>query len=465
MKYYKFVKRVLFAVLLILTTSVILCACKGVGNDNDDVGKKSENSLNYKSIMDENLKTYKIFKKKAKKGEPIVIGYLGGSITVGAATYPLKGENAEGNSYNYVNYNANDDSWRAITYKWLKEKFEVSPGQFSQLNAAIGGTDSAFGAFRVHEHLLAEKAPDFLFLEFAVNDNGRGKATANDPYANDSIYNSILKIILQVKAANPDVAIFVPVSTYRLNSNAWKNVSENFQTAADATISAANMFKIPYIDIKSVFYDLELPVGIDRNHLYDGADDAGNGVHPSPLGHKAYGEGVIKALDKIFESLKFDFADEGEIDLNRLNPYPDKPSYITADHIPTEGIKGIIKEVSAVNLNTPVESSKTVLNIWSLDSELSFNFKGDLVGLNFIIEKCNGSADVYLDGVHLGVWNANAEGKSDFKAVRINIFAKNLDKKKVHELRFKPCAQQNLPKSKTFNIQIRGIIVNGELVN
>ena len=44
--------------------------------------------------------------------------------------------------------------------------------QWTEHNAGIGGTTSTFGAFRVDRHVL-QSAPDLVFVEYALNDEGR----------------------------------------------------------------------------------------------------------------------------------------------------------------------------------------------------------------------------------------------------------------------------------------------------
>ena len=55
-----------------------------------------------------------------------------------------------------------------LVYKWWKEKFPQA--QIEYINAGIGGTTSQFGVSRVEQHLL-QKKPDFILIEFAVNDD------------------------------------------------------------------------------------------------------------------------------------------------------------------------------------------------------------------------------------------------------------------------------------------------------
>lgn len=203
--------------------------------------------------------------------------------------------------------NVNRDSWRAITFEYLRKKFEKREGQFEQVNAGIGATGSIFGTFRLAKDILAYK-PDFLFIEFAVNDNGDG--TENDPTGDGSIYRTYRNIIDRVRAANPDVAICITLS-----ANRPKDVENAFAEKLKADVSrkhterAANYFKIPYIRIMDVYYSEPLPEGLSRDRLFDGPESLPNAVHPSQQGHRAYAEGVIRGLEKIFATYEFPFID------------------------------------------------------------------------------------------------------------------------------------------------------------
>lgn len=87
---------------------------------------------------------------KARRGDPVTLGVLGGSITQGASA--TTEENRYGN--------------RVAT--WWRNTFPQTRIEF--VNAGIGATGSDIGAHRVREHLLA-KHPDFVVVEYAVNDS------------------------------------------------------------------------------------------------------------------------------------------------------------------------------------------------------------------------------------------------------------------------------------------------------
>ena len=75
-------------------------------------------------------------------GAAVKIGYLGGSITA-------------------------QNGWRPKTLAHFQKTWPQA--KFSEINAAIGGTGSDLGVFRLKQDVL-DHQPDLLFVEFAVND-------------------------------------------------------------------------------------------------------------------------------------------------------------------------------------------------------------------------------------------------------------------------------------------------------
>lgn len=96
-----------------------------------------------------NLSRMKNLMERAGRGDEIHIGFIGGSITQGSLS------SAPRLCYAYR------------VYEWWCRSFPKS--KFSYINAGIGGTTSQFGVARVEEDLLAKK-PDFVVIEFSVND-------------------------------------------------------------------------------------------------------------------------------------------------------------------------------------------------------------------------------------------------------------------------------------------------------
>jgi lysophospholipase L1-like esterase len=87
---------------------------------------------------------------RAERGEPITIGVIGGSITVGAfATAP-------------------ENNYAGRLLGWWRQRFPRCA--VTLINAGLGGTGSMYGALRARRDLLSS-LPDFVVVEFAVNDN------------------------------------------------------------------------------------------------------------------------------------------------------------------------------------------------------------------------------------------------------------------------------------------------------
>jgi len=96
------------------------------------------------------LPTVASFAARAEKREPLSVVFFGGSLTWGA--------------------NASDPqrtSYRGRMMTYLLKKYPNTPFTFH--DAAIGGTGSMLGMFRLERDVLAYK-PDFVFLDYTVND-------------------------------------------------------------------------------------------------------------------------------------------------------------------------------------------------------------------------------------------------------------------------------------------------------
>ena len=84
------------------------------------------------------------FAKANQAGAEVKVAYLGGSITA-------------------------QNGWRPKTLAYFQKTYPTA--KFSETNAAIGGTGSDLGVFRLKQDVLDSK-PDLMFVEFAVNDGG-----------------------------------------------------------------------------------------------------------------------------------------------------------------------------------------------------------------------------------------------------------------------------------------------------
>lgn len=120
--------------------------------------------------------------EKARQGQDVTLVYLGGSITEGASASPQK-----------------THCYAALSAKAFAEKFAADPEKVHYVNAGISGTPSRLGITRLEQDVLS-KAPDVVFIEFAVND-------ANDKQS-QMVYESLVRRLLQSETQPAVVLIF-----------------------------------------------------------------------------------------------------------------------------------------------------------------------------------------------------------------------------------------------------------------
>ena len=208
-------------------------------------------------------------KARAADGRELRVAYLGGSITAAAG-------------------------WRVKSLEGLKTRF--SGVKWSEIHAAIGGTGSDLGVFRVGQDVLAHR-PDLLFVEFAVNDGGADPA---------QIQRAMEGIVRQIWAADPETDIIFVYT-----------VSEPFLTdlkAGKCSRSATAMEEVAdHYGIPSMHFGVEVQKRLDAGTLLfkgeapakDAKPDPGapmlfstDGVHPLvETGHVLYAETVSRGFD------------------------------------------------------------------------------------------------------------------------------------------------------------------------
>lgn len=205
------------------------------------------------------------FFRKAVRGQSLKVAYLGGSITA-------------------------QEGWRVLSLNWLKARFPQST--FTQINAAIGGTGSDFGVFRLQDQVLKYK-PDLLFVEFAVNDRKTESS---------KIIRRMEGIVRQTIKANPHTGIcFV----YTLISDFLPDEQKGIlPSSAAAMEKVAVHYGIPTINFgfevaKQVSNKLLIPAG-DSVKLNGISVFSPDNVHPYPeTGHVIYHEVLKRSFEKM----------------------------------------------------------------------------------------------------------------------------------------------------------------------
>lgn len=224
-------------------------------------------------------------KKIADGKREIVVAYLGGSITA-------------------------MNGWRNLTTDWLGKTYpNVS---FKEVHAAIGGTGSNLGVFRL-EHDALQQNPDLLFVEFATNDGGA---------APESIWRSMEGIVRQTWRKDPTTDI---VFTYTITHSMMGDYGRGLcPRAASAMEQLADHYGIPSIgfgprvaaevkagrlvmNMKDAERETAVPVEtpardkvISERLAKEGKIlFAKDGVHPALPGHEFYLKSIIAGFTQM----------------------------------------------------------------------------------------------------------------------------------------------------------------------
>jgi acyl-CoA thioesterase-1 len=193
----------------------------------------------------------------------LTIGYFGGSLTHGSGASDVE-----------------KTSWRAKVTEWFRQKFPRA--EIKAVNAAIGGTGSDLGVFRLGTDLL-ESEPDLIFVEFAVNDDGRARG------AKESVIPHMEGIVRQIWRKNPRADIVFVFTTMQK----WEPelVEGQVPPSVEAHGQVAAHYGIPTVDIGAALWET---VRTGRNSWEKIAPDK---VHPNDAGYAIYSDAILKFLE------------------------------------------------------------------------------------------------------------------------------------------------------------------------
>ena len=183
------------------------------------------------------------------------------------------------------------------TLNWFREQFPKA--KIAEINAAIGGTGSDLGVFRLKHDVLDHK-PDLLFVEFAVNDGKRRRRKSI------AVWKGLLR---QTWKADPATDIcFV----YTLAGNMIEDLQQSrFPHAASAMEKVAEHYDIPSIHMglevarleksgKLIFKGDKPKSEAETAALGNKILFSPDGVHPYPdTGHQLYLEAVTRSFAQI----------------------------------------------------------------------------------------------------------------------------------------------------------------------
>lgn len=313
------------------------------------------------------------FSEKLRSGKTVTVVYFGGSIT-----YARHG-------------------WRELVSEWLNYKYPDV--KFRHINAAVGGTGSDVGFFRLEKDVLIHR-PDLVFVEFAVND--RRKAALYTQRCMEGIVRNIRN-----RLPDSDICFVYTATAQDLKNfaggigmesvDAMEKVAEHYRLpgvflAADAlrlykkgklrlqTDSRMELCRddgkllgLNLIETNGAEFGIALPVRVDREGRLVFSRD---GIHPLfDTGHQLYFNMLRRALPKLLQlqslnsrSLPAPLDEENLANMRFLFPDSLKISGFPAEKLSKRSIPGRVYQNE----------------IWKLSagSELQLEFNGSMLLLN-----------------------------------------------------------------------------------
>lgn len=313
--------------------------------------------------------------ERAKAGEDVTIGYIGGSITQGAGAKPINTE-----CYAYKSYQA-----------FCKRFGKEGKNNIHYVKAGIGGTSSELGVVRYEKDVLDNNRnqADLVIVEYAVNDNG--------DETKGVCYESLCKKILNAPNKPAVLLLF--------------SVFMNDENLQDRLIPIGERYHLPMVSIKNALlpqYD-ENKVISKRQFFYDI-------FHPTNIGHTV----MADCIDYLFEVVDGEEASASDIDLNIEPVYGTQfADVITFDRktasehceIVEEGFDDVDSMTQAVERNMDTRVTPTFCDNWKTSGKPSASFSFELEFKNlFIVMKDEGAAsygrmDAFVDGKFIRTLN------------------------------------------------------------
>lgn len=189
--------------------------------------------------------------ERARRGEALTIGFLGGSITQGSLA------SREEKSYAY------------LVYRWWQETFEQT--DFSYVNGGIGGTSSHYGAARAVTDLLMYQ-PDAVVVDFSVNDE--------EGMFFRETYEGVIRRILSWPS-RPAVLLL-----HNVYYDSGKSAQNDHQ-------AVGAHYGLPSVSIRDTVYQRMLRGEYQMEALTP------DGLHPSDLGHHLVAKEIIRYLESV----------------------------------------------------------------------------------------------------------------------------------------------------------------------
>ena len=340
------------------------------GSDKVDVLNIQDEILLKQSLYHTgDLSRIKTVLTKAERGEDIVVGVIGGSITMGASAST-----------------APEDRWANLVAKWFCDKYPDITVRF--YNAGIGATNSTFGAMRAWTDLLQYK-PDFVVFEYSINDNGNERRQESS--------EGLLRQLLNSEP-NPGVVMLGMM-------NRW---GDNVQ---DKHLPLAQHYDIPFVSFRNVCEPLIKEGSISPEQVLADA------VHPNTTGHLL----TAKIINLVLESA-YNSENRSKTEIEKL-PAPlftdmfENVEFMRAPDMKFKLNKGweLIAHDASLNAHWRLHGKRIIGKVWNtteIGSKLEFEYEGTFLSLSYYVYKATipkANIKVIIDGKNYGVVKGTGE--------------------------------------------------------
>jgi len=272
---------------------------------------------------------------KARRGEPINIVVLGGSITQGSLA------------------SSESNRWVNIMTEWWRTKFPLSKDKITLINSGIGGTGSDIGVHRLQRDVFSFD-PDFVTVEFSVNDAGVSTA--------EQTMEGLIRQLVS-NDSTPGVMMLLLKM-------------ENGQTAKELHKPVGIKYKVPMVCFADSIGARVLKDGKTLAQTYgdNGTNhDGANGVHPNDLGMSYIANYMIAELERIYATLPAD-ADIKTPDKTLSTP-------ITSTQFDNTYLYSPLNLVPIQNSGWKVGTSNWTSS--TVDSQIDFEVDGNTISLMY----------------------------------------------------------------------------------
>ena len=286
---------------------------------------------------------------RANQGDPVTIAVIGGSITAGAAaTQPEK---------RYGN----------LVAQWWRLKFP--PAKLRFVNAGIGATGSDYGALRAERDLLS-KQPDFVVVEYAVNDR-------NTQAAAETLEGLVRQILKQPN--QPAVMLLFTMNRAGDNAQEWHS-------------KIGSHYGLPMVSFRDALWP-EIQSG--RRKWEDVEADQ---VHPNDRGHAYCAAFITAVLDEVLRTLP---------PPDRLPPVMTLPQPLLSDLFERVALHEADALRPAVNNGWAYDPKISAWKSEQPGSVIEFEVAGRVVfTMHYVVKGPMGKSRVIVDGKEVRELNA-----------------------------------------------------------